>query len=570
MVIKTYGSISFDAKDKLWRIHQADPHVRIMLKNMFTGIEPTASPPYEFKNTLEWAANLKWFLDRYPMAISDADKQRLAKGTRMHRDLINQMHAISLPKYKPGALKLKKPFKARKYQLTANDIFTIKKRFLMSDDFGLGKTLVSILPMMDGKKLPAICVCPSHLAKQYKELGIEQFTNLTVHWIKKRKPYNLPPADVYIITYGCLSGWYDLLDKGFFKYVIFEECHELRTGVSDKCRAARVLSLNAQWCMGLSVTPIYNYGGEIFNVMDVIDPGCLGTRSEFEREWCRGYKKDKPLLADPDAFGDFMKENFLMVRRTRQDVGMELPQVNKIIQYVDADEQSVQDEIDLAEKLAIRVIEGNFFESGEAARQFDLKLRQITGIAKAKPVAAIVKMLVEAGESVLLAGWHREVYRIWMEELKDYFPVMYTGSESPVQKAQAVKKFMDTESRIMIMSLRSGAGVEGLQTVAQYAVIGELDWSPHVHEQYIARLRRDGLIGPVTAIFPVSEFGCDPAMIDLLGLKASQSHGMLNPHVDPEKTLQDVSKIKEVAAKFLAAQKHKHHHRNEVVDQQEV
>ena len=45
--------------------------------------------------------------------------------------------------------------------------------------------------------------------------------------------------------------------------------------------------------------------------------------------------------------------------------------------------------------------------------------------------------LVEAGEPVLLGGWHREVYRIWNEALADLNPLMFTGSESQPAKARA-------------------------------------------------------------------------------------------------------------------------------------
>jgi hypothetical protein len=46
-------------------------------------------------------------------------------------------------------------------------------------------------------------------------------------------------------------------------------------------------------------------------------------------------------------------------------------------------------------------------------------LRQATGIAKAPFVADFVRLLVESGEKVLLYGWHREVYSIWRDKLKD-------------------------------------------------------------------------------------------------------------------------------------------------------
>ena len=66
-------------------------------------------------------------------------------------------------------------------------------------------------------------------------------------------------------------------------------------------------------------------------------------------------------------------------------------------------------------------------------------LRQATGIGKAPYVAQFVQMLLESGEPVVLFGWHREVYAIWAELLKEHRPVFYTGSESDTQKHEACR-----------------------------------------------------------------------------------------------------------------------------------
>ena len=47
-------------------------------------------------------------------------------------------------------------------------------------------------------------------------------------------------------------------------------------------------------------------------------------------------------------------------------------------------------------------------------------------------------------------------------------------------------------SRVLIMSLRSGAGIDGRQDVVSTLVFGELDWSPGPHKQAIRRARRPG------------------------------------------------------------------------------
>jgi SNF2 family DNA or RNA helicase len=110
--------------------------------------------------------------------------------------------------------------------------------------------------------------------------------------------------------------------------------------------------------------------------------------------------------------------------------------------------------------------------------------------------------------------------------------VLYTGSETPAQKAKAEERFTtDPTCRVLIMSLRSGAGVDGLQHHAKVVVFGELDWSPKVHDQGIGRLERDGMdeAEPVLAYFLHTADGADPAILERLELKTQQAGPIVNP-----------------------------------------
>jgi len=81
----------------------------------------------------------------------------------------------------------------------------------------------------------------------------------------------------------------------------------------------------------------------------------------------------------------------------------------------------------------------------------------------------------------------------------------------------------------MFMSLRSGAGVDGLQKVCRTVVFGELDWSPGVHDQCIGRVDRDGQEHPVVAYFLLSDDGADPIMAEVNGIKLEQREGVTDP-----------------------------------------
>ena len=168
-------------------------------------------------------------------------------------------------------------------------------------------------------------------------------------------------------------------------------------------------------------------------------------------------------------------------------------------------------------------------------------------------VAEFVRMLLETDdEPVVLFGWHRAVYDIWLDKLAEFKPVLYTGTESPNQKQASIDRFLRGESRVLIMSLRSGAGVDGLQDVCSRVVFGELDWSPGAIDQCVGRVDRERQARPVMAYFLVSEEGADPVMKDVLGLKSAQLEGTMDPDGDAllMRTV-DPEHIKKLAEAYL-------------------
>lgn len=554
--MQTFGIIAFVKEERIydgrkgnlwWCIRDAEPHVCIKLKSIFSGIAQSAIAPFYFEFTPENSYDLRWFMDRYPLDISDQDRKKLNSACQRYVNIINEREAILLPGYTPEVVNLKDGLKAREYQLRGCDMFLKTKRLLNGDDMGLGKTLQAILAINNQKLRPAAIVVQSHLIKQW-EREINKFTYLNVHIVTQRKPYDLPKADVYIFKYTCLSGWVNLFDKGFFKSATFDECQELRRTESDKYQASEVLSGAVNYCQGLSGTPIYNYGIEIFNIMNVIKSGCLGNRWDFMREWCGNGK----IVKEPKALGSYMRRNHLFLRRTRKDVGRELPVVNRIVHTVGYDSNSVKDIEDIAKKLAITLLTSkDFVEQGSAAQELNWRLREATGVSKAREVAAFVKILLDSGEPVVLSGWHRAVYDIWLKELAIYNPVMYTGTESVAKKESVKQKFINGETNLFIISNRSGIGLDGLQYRAKIIVNGELDWSPEVHNQLIARVDRDGQQEQVTAFFMVTDWGSDPVIIDVLGIKASQSHNIINPFLGMPERFSDESRTKLLAQRYL-------------------
>ncbi len=164
--------------------------------------------------------------------------------------------------------------------------------------------------------------------------------------------------DVIITTYHKLKGWAEVLAP-VLNSVVFDEVQELRREESLKYEAASYLSEKVNYAVGLSGTPILNYGGELWSVMNILKPDCLGSKYEFQREWCyQSFEQtNKVKIRNPKAFGFYMREAGLMIRRTRKDVGRELPEVIVVPHHVEANEKALSSLDDSVAELARIILE---------------------------------------------------------------------------------------------------------------------------------------------------------------------------------------------------------------------
>lgn len=548
--MKTYGTVS--RRDGSWII-DCEPHVMIRLKRLFGKVAKSSKGSVVLTDTPEAGRELSWFIKRYPMVVEDP--AALASREAQHIALDAVIHKILAGGYVPRAFELALP--PREYQKIGADLALRTGRLLLADDVGLGKTATAICALSDPAARPALVVTLTHLPRQW-QAELRKFLPGARAEIARRstpEPFKHEP-DVIIMNYHKLAGWAaDLAGK--VKTVIFDEAQELRHAGTNRYEAAKTVASGARLRLGLTATPIYNYAGEMFSLLDILAPGALGTWGEFSREWCNSDFVDpkKAPVKDPKALGTYLRDQGLMLRRTRKDVGRELPPLTVVPHTIEADLNEIDRVAGGAMELARIILAQGGRARGEqlrASEELSWRLRQATGIAKAVFVAEFVRMLVESGEQVVLYGWHHEVYRIWEERLADLHPAPYTGEQSIPQKEKAKADFVSGRSKVLMMSLRAGAGLDGLQGVARTVVFGELDWSPGVHEQAIGRVYRDGQPDPVVAYYMIADSGSDPVVADVLGLKKAQSDAVRDPAAALiEKSQGDPDRVKRLAEAFL-------------------
>jgi SNF2 family DNA or RNA helicase len=557
-----YGHVSYTGR--AWAI-EGEPFVRARLKRVFPRAPQEAAQRLLLSASPENTRELQWFLQRYPMSVDRPDL--MEQLSQQHVDTERRFAELMAGHVAPTEITLAEP--SRSYQTFVAQMMDVKPGFLLADDLGLGKTVSAICCMTDAARLPVLVVCPAHLPRQWKSMLARFAPQLSVHILKRGSVYDLVARerstqielirsalpDVIITSYHKLRGWAETL-AGVVKLVVFDECQALRSPTTEIYAAARLVAHAAASRLGLSATPIYNYGHEFHHVVNVLAPEALGEYHEFIREWCTAEGSGKARLKDAKEFGAYLRREGLMLRRTRLEVGRELPELTKVVHEIDADQKALNDlktdAVALA-KIVLRHGEAYRGQKMQATAEFDALMRQATGIAKAPYVAEFVRLLLESGEPVVLFGWHRAVYDLWMEALAEHEPVLYTGTESAKQKAEAIDDFLSGRSKVLIMSLRSGAGVDGLQGFCNTVVFGELDWSPGVHEQCIGRVHRDGQDDPCTAYFLVSESGADPAIAEVLGVKREQIESVRNPDAAlAERIDTGENNIRRIAKEFLA------------------
>jgi hypothetical protein len=548
------GSLDYDAESDHY-VLRAEPHVVLRLKRIFARIGQRSHGVHFMRATREVSRELEWFLVRYPLKVTERAASVLASRAEAHR-VEERTIARLVGRGRRRTRRFEMALPPRDYQKVAAELVLETGGLLVADDLGLGKTATAICALTDAHTRPALVVTVTHLPSQWQRELARFAPSLSTAILKKATPYEIGEPDVIITNYHKLSGWAETLATRV-KSVVFDECQELRRGrLSDKGAAALHIAQACDYRLGLSATPIYNYGGEIWNVMQALRPDALGTHDEFAREWCTevgGGREARWTLHDPQAFGAYLRRAGLMLRRTRAEVGRELPPCQRVPHFVACDPAALDAVEDRATELARIILSEDVAARGArlfAAEELSARVRQATGIAKAPYVAEFVKMILEStDESVLLYGWHREVYGLWLDRLADYGPVMFTGSETPRQKEDAAEAFLSKKSRLCIMSLRAGQGLDGLQQICRTVVFGELDWSPGVMEQCTGRVFRDGQLSPVVAYYLLAEKGSDPSIADVLGLKRAQIDGLRGGSFGERAA--DVDHIRRLAEQYL-------------------
>ena len=499
------------------------------------------------EDSTESIKQLKLLMDRYPLEI-------LSKTIWQRKIVKTYAPKPTLP---PIKLKLKRAKtgeqfrgKLMNFQKEGLD-FLLKSsgNALLADEMGLGKTVHTLSYVSTEKQtFPVLIVAPlvtlnnwereiqKFLKKKSRNGRILESESPSVTLIRTGKSKELPVSDIYVINYELLLKRSDDIEKVGIRTIVCDEVHNLRSKTTQKYKAVKKLAASStvHYRIGLSGTPIYNRGSEIWPIIDILKPGLLGSFKEFCEYFCYVNDKGKAIvLENKRASLRNELQKHVMLRRKKADVLKELKDKVRYKEVIAADNEFYLEELDkIWKKLEAEQKEAQteFSKSASYHRAIQSE-RQIAGLAKLPHVINFVKNIMEIEESVVVFCHHKVIHKLLHESLQEFSPVSIIGGQSDNLRQDQIDKFQKGESKLMIAGIRAGnVGIN--LTRAKYVIFAELDWSPAIHRQAEDRLHRIGQKNTVFAYYLIGNGTLDDHVASILVDKSYEIDAIMDETVD--------------------------------------
>ena len=491
-------------------------------------------------------SQIKLILDRYPLEILSKSVWQRKTSKKIIKKQIDQKPE-KLSKAVAG-----KQFRGKllNFQKMGLD-FLLKSsgNALLADDMGLGKTVQTLAYIASEKQsLPALIVAPLVTLTNWQR-EIERFMKKksrngrivendvpTITSIRSGKHGEISDYDFYLINYELLHKRQNDLAKLKIRTLVCDEVQHLRSKTTQKYKAVKALASikSMKYRVGLSGTPIYNHGSEIWPIVDILKPGLLGNFKEFCEYFCYQDEKGKAIVV-PNKRDSlrYVLQRDVMLRRKKSDVLKELKDKVRYKETIDADETYYKNELNkiwskLEEEQKNAETEFNKLSSYQRAIQSE---RQAAGVAKLHHVIDFVKNIMEIEESVVVFCHHKYIHKLLHESLQEFNPSSIIGGQNDKIRQKNIDNFQNGDTKLIIAGLRAGnLGIN--LTRAKYVIFAELDWSPAIHRQAEDRLHRIGQKNTVFAYYLIGKRTLDEHVANILVDKSYEIDAIMDESHD--------------------------------------
>ena len=427
-----------------------------------------------------------------------------------------------------------------------------KRRFIIGDEPGLGKTLQSIGVADCAGAYPCLVVCPSSLKINWQR-EFEKFTDAKAlvldNSVLTTWPYLLRMGmfQVAIVNYESLrkffvwdirgsSASFRLKDVVFrpeiniFKSIVIDESHRVKDPSAQQTIFTKGIATGKPYIMLLSGTPVVNRPADLIAQLSIM--GRLqefGGRSKFLADYGGGDlgkdfrnrdKDDTPRNLDRLSQELYSR---CLIRREKAKVLTQLPDKTRVDLYVDIADRTEYDlaAADLAEYLR------EYAECTEADIRRKMRMEALVKFmtlrslsAKGKVYQAIdfIKTFLANDKPLIVFCSLHEI----VDRLRQAFPdaVQVTGRDSMAAKQAAVDAFQRGEAKLIICSIKA-AGVGLTLTASSNVAFIEFPWTYADCCQCEDRAHRIGQKDNVTCYYLIGKNTIDSVLYNIIYSKRS-------------------------------------------------
>ncbi|HSY38515.1 MAG TPA: DEAD/DEAH box helicase, partial [Polyangia bacterium] len=308
-------------------------------------------------------------------------------------------------------------------------------------------------------------------------------------------------ADLLVTTYGLLRKDVAFLREIEMDYVILDEAQAIKNADSESAKAARLL--RGQHRLALSGTPIENHLGELWSLIEFLNPGMLGTARAFAQ--AAGAKRPDPqtLALLSRALRPFI------LRRTKEEVAPELPKKHEetILCEMEPEQRALYDELrahyrgSLLGKIAaeglgkakLQVLEA-LLRLRQAACHPGLidEKRRAESSGKMEVLLARLDEVRREGHKALVFSQFTSFLALIRARLDSAgVPYEYLDGQTRDRQARVTRFQTDEACPLFLISLKAG-GLGLNLTAADYVFILDPWWNPAVEAQAVDRAHRIG------------------------------------------------------------------------------
>lgn len=413
----------------------------------------------------------------------------------------------------------------------------------LADDMGLGKTVQTLALLLLRAELgPALVLAPTSVCGNWLAETAQFAPGLrcSVYGEDADRAGLIAaagPGDVVVVSYALAQIDGETLADKPWATLVMDEAQALKNAATK--RAKSVAEFQAGFRLALSGTPVENRLADLWSIMNLINPGLLGSASQFNERFAGPIEKQQDNAARQRLRR--LVSPFLL-RRTKQQVLQDLPPRTEIVHlvqpgseeksFLEALRRNAQDAVSAAAKAgqpAPMQVLAELMRLRRAACDPRLVAPELGLVgAKLGEFERIVRELVEGSHKALVFSQFTDYLALLAERLQAMdVPFQYLDGSTPAaERTKRVAAFQRGEGEVFLISLKAGGFGLNL-TMADYVLIVDPWWNPAAEDQATGRAHRMGQLRPVTVYRLVTAGSVEERIIDLHRDKRGLADGIL-------------------------------------------